>query len=581
MNMHQRSEQPVASKVTKGAHSPALPCGQAYTPVKRPPPAGGSQSSATARSQACTSVTRQPIGGSQSPATARSQACTADGLSQLFADAAATNVRKVRIKIFDTFDSRLKSAGLALLASGAGFRLIKTDDHSTLAIFGNASPLRFAADIPDPVGRSRLEPATQMRALRHYATVTTHGQNLRLLNEDGKTIVRVFLRSYCSVPARGNTADELSAQIVCTRLWLEPVRGYRAAARRADRFLCSNGWSRATLPVLPELLDELKVAQPPYSPKLQLQLDRRATADDATRRILLRLVEIIRVNWDGVIRDIDTEFLHDFRVAIRRTRSALSQIKGVLPAGITAQYKRDFSDFGKLSNKLRDLDVYLLNADSFRDMLPEQLACDLEPLFAYLAKERTRELRKVVRALHSSQYTDMMNNWERLLSNSCNTDESAINAELPVVGLASKRIYKKFMYILRFGAGITDATPDATLHELRIDCKKLRYLLEFFVSLYPVEKTRQLISQLKRLQDNLGRFNDLCVQEAELLTFVEKLPSNRPEQRRTIMAIGCLVEKLDLEKKAVRARFASVFSVFAGAENRALYKTLFATGKNR
>ena len=47
-----------------------------------------------------------------------------------------------------------------------------------------------------------------------------------------------------------------------------------------------------------------------------------------------RSLQTLRINEDGVRKDLDSEFLHDFRVAVRRTRSALSQIKGVFPAAV-------------------------------------------------------------------------------------------------------------------------------------------------------------------------------------------------------------------------------------------------------
>ena len=46
-------------------------------------------------------------------------------------------------------------------------------------------------------------------------------------------------------------------------------------------------------------------------------------AGEAAAAILLRLLDTIDANVAGVLADIDTEFLHDLRVSVRRTRSAL------------------------------------------------------------------------------------------------------------------------------------------------------------------------------------------------------------------------------------------------------------------
>ena len=106
-----------------------------------------------------------------------------------------------------------------------------------------------------------------------------------------------------------------------------------------------------------------------YSSKLSFSLQPEMTAREATRTILQFLSCVIKKNEQGVISDIDTEFLHDFRVAIRRTRSALSQIRGVLPKNVRDQFKADFSALQKSSNHLRDLDVYLLNKTKYQQML--------------------------------------------------------------------------------------------------------------------------------------------------------------------------------------------------------------------
>jgi CHAD domain-containing protein len=45
---------------------------------------------------------------------------------------------------------------------------------------------------------------------------------------------------------------------------------------------------------------------------------------------------------------------------------------------------------------------------------------------------------------------------------------------------------------------------------LRIALKKLRYTAEFFAPLYQKKKVRRYVSELKRLQESLGRLNDIA-----------------------------------------------------------------------
>jgi CHAD domain-containing protein len=117
------------------------------------------------------------------------------------------------------------------------------------------------------------------------------------------------------------------------------------------------------------------------------------------------------------------------------------------------------------------------------------------------------------------------------------------------------------------------------LHALRIECKKLRYLMEFFASLFPAKEINELIRQLKKLQNNLGDFNDLCVQQEYLLSLAVEFPDDRRQSRRTILAVGSLIGRLDAEKSRVKDSFAQTFTGFAAKANQKLFKSLFATAK--
>jgi CHAD domain-containing protein len=49
-------------------------------------------------------------------------------------------------------------------------------------------------------------------------------------------------------------------------------------------------------------------------------------ARETARRIIHKILGISRQNEAGIIDDIDTEFLHDYRICLRKIRSVLSLI---------------------------------------------------------------------------------------------------------------------------------------------------------------------------------------------------------------------------------------------------------------
>ena len=130
------------------------------------------------------------------------------------------------------------------------------------------------------------------------------------------------------------------------------------------------------------------------------------------------------------------------------------------------------------------------------------------------------------------------------------------------------------------GGKVRRKSPAEKLHRVRIDCKKLRYLLEFFSSLYERRDQSTLVRELKQLQDNLGDFNDICVQQDYLLNISAELPAGQQKVKNTLVAIGSLIETLDRKKQSVKDAFAKTFTNFAAPENQALFRQLFASRKN-
>ena len=66
------------------------------------------------------------------------------------------------------------------------------------------------------------------------------------------------------------------------------------------------------------------------SNKVDTTITAAMPASRAAATILLRLLDTVDANVGGVLADTDTEFLHDLRVSVRRTRSALKLFGDVL-----------------------------------------------------------------------------------------------------------------------------------------------------------------------------------------------------------------------------------------------------------
>lgn len=315
--------------------------------------------------------------------------------------------------------------------------------------------------------------------------------------------------------------------------------------------------------------------QPHASAKPDLQLRPTMAAGEAVRRILQGLLEAMEANEAGTCAARDPEFLHDFRVAIRRTRTALGQIKGVLPAPVLERFRPEFAWLGEITGPTRDLDVFLLRFEGYRERLPEEFRDALEPLGRFLEAHQRTEQSRLAEALASPRYRQFKKDWSAFLA-APGIQGSPPDAELPVAEVAGKRIRKVLRRAIRAGEAIGVDSPAEDLHELRKTCKKLRYLLEFFQSLYPPQKIARLIRALKTLQDNLGDFQDLQVQSEALQKFADQVAAEGEVPPRSLLAMGMLIEGLQHRQRQARAEFAGWLAEFSRKKNLRLFDEIFS-----
>ncbi len=200
-------------------------------------------------------------------------------------------------------------------------------------------------------------------------------------------------------------------------------------------------------------------------------------------------------------------------------------------------------------------------------MLPSQLQRGLEEFFEELEKQRVAALGTMRRHLQSSRYTELMTRWKAFLSGARDAGPWR-SAEVQCSPVARNIIRKRFRKIVKSGSKIGPDNPDDDLHRLRIQGKKLRYLLEFFRSFFDEQEIDYFHGQLKKLQNNLGDFNDISVQVEMLEKYLGSLSGRGKRSLRIAGAIGGLLTVLTQRQRKVRRKFEKTFAAFASEENR-------------
>lgn len=465
---------------------------------------------------------------------------------------------------YDSFDWRLYQNGIL-----CEFNRSKTTSDLVLKNLQNGRVFATLETSEAPSRNSRfkagkvrttLESYLEQRALLPVCTLEYEAYHLLLRNQDQQIILRLLLEDY----------DLLNGQ-----LSFRTVRGFLKTAEQIATALTEElGIRGLDRPVL-ELALGLEGRKPnDYSSKLKIVLDPVMRSDLAGKLIFSTLLKTIKANEQGVIADLDAEFLHDFRVAVRRTRTGLSQIKGVLPSDVNSYFTDFFSWLGQVTTPTRDLDVYLAKFETYKQQLPADLHVDLEPFLTLLQDKKLKNQQDLADKLRSPKFRKALVEWEQCLKSQA-YPKLAKMSHMDIKTLADRRIWKTYRRILEEGGAITIHSAPGDLHELRKTCKKLRYLMEFFQSLYPKLQIKKLITQLKGLQDVLGDFQDFEVQ----MDFIDQCAKDKENAlpSSTINALDELIRQLAAQKARARKHYQPAFEEFAMTKNHALFKSLFAT----
>lgn len=466
-----------------------------------------------------------------------------------------------RFSLLDCHDQSLRTSGVLLFEMTGSLRLVSADGQvQTQRTKGKGL---FAQDLPKGPVHTALRGFPPLRALMQTGAGTCEERVFAVLDDLQKTQVR----------GRALILSAGDGQV--SLVWVQRLRGYD----RAFDAVCAAMGQLGSGGGLGAVFDGLFPHAQPYQAKPDIDLDRAEPSIQVATDIIRTYLAVARQNEAGVIADIDTEFLHDYRVALRRIRSVLSLFKGVFSDADTAELKQVFSDLMAPTGRLRDLDVYLLEKDMYFSLIPENLHVGLRAMFDRFEADRKQQLARLTRKLRSKAYHASMTELNACFKPPGHIQPGA-NADRPAFDYACALIWKRYRKVCKLARSIDEETPDQIVHDLRIDCKKLRYLMEFFAPLFDDTDFKTIIKPLKKLQDNLGRFNDCSVQQDSLLAFVKDQSTAQDQVSAHLgLAAGGLVAVLDQRQRAERGRVIANFQHFDSPKIRTLVRRMFHQSK--
>lgn len=421
-------------------------------------------------------------------------------------------IERLHTRYYDTPARDLARAGIALRVRRAGEAWIQTLKaggrsagglHERVELewtlydatpdFDRLSGTPYEALFADPQLRAALQPVYETEFERVA---------LQLAWPDGARAELALDRGEVRAGDRSATISEAEIELIAG----EPARLFELAAALAEyvpvrlghRSKAERGDALAT-----DRKDTPTKAQP-------VELSPELSVADALSRIGLACLAQMQANEAGVLEeDADSEYLHQFRVGLRRLRALVGLFRFVAPKSAYEDTAKALRALGKSLAKARDWDVYV------GQMLPaaELPAPHAETLATGAERRRAKHRAKAREALRAPAYGKLMLKLAQRFNDPVLGMTEAgggkrIALDAPVGELAAAALDRYDRKLRKAGARLAEADDDAR-HALRLRAKRLRYIAEFFAALYPAEGVQPYVDALHDVQKALGAFNDV------------------------------------------------------------------------
>lgn len=442
--------------------------------------------------------------------------------------------RHLKSVYYDTPERTLRRDGLSLRVRQSGARFVQT-----IKTDAADDPLRrgeWEASVPSlapdlalamPFILEKLRVNLEARPLEAVFTADIH-RHARIVDLPSGTVEIAFDQGLLTAGDRSLPVSEIE---------LELKGGSAGTIYEIALRLAEHGSVKPSIRSKSARGFDLAAGTPPLvSRPRKLRLDPSVALDEAFATILrscfLHLLQSLPAAEDGR----NPEGVHQLRVALRRLRSVLDLMRS---AGALSNLDALRSEARWLAQDLsaaRDWDVFQLAT------LPAiAKACPMVPGFDALervaAERQSDAYRKAHHALDDrrcARFLIGLGGWieTRGWRNGVTAEDLGLLAE-PAVNFAERILSEQYAKVLKRGRRFRSLTVEE-LHRVRLATKRLRYLGEFLLPLFPDRKSaRKFSRKLAGLQEELGAFNDMAI-TASLL---DGLAAEAPDSATAAAAI--------------------------------------------
>lgn len=451
-------------------------------------------------------------------------------ISQLPVPSHLDEIRHSNVKLLDTFDWALDASQTMLLVdeAKAGTQIILSGPRYFIVaqvqllksewILPELLPNRF-------ISRHISELAAD-RALLVQVAISTTSYQICFLNSEGLAASTLWL---FHVPEFGRCGGLLVTK-----------HGYRSFHKKVETAL-RGAFKDLKLrvesgDVFDLVLNTKNRSRGDYKSKFSLDIEPSSYGCMALGQALASEERRAQKNALWIRDHPDAEFLHDFRVALRRTSSFMKSLEPLMgPIDIT-WFRTELKLFINLTSPVRDLEN--LEGLVAKHVKSNPSNGDLDNLCSGITADVSQSYADLATSIPSARFEHLLSSWSSLARRCISLTLSDVTPG-GISGLVSdskESVQPKTkigdcaqILLVDSGAALikralktrTNRTPES-LHKLRKEAKTFRYLLEFFEPVLEPEQARLCISSIKKLQDALGKYQDTFVQIQLLENLCEK-----------------------------------------------------------
>ena len=279
------------------------------------------------------------------------------------------------------------------------------------------------------------------------------------------------------------------------------------------------------------------ICPPPIA--VPVRLSGESAVNDLVYEVLRGQFHYLRCYTPRALEGMEPEGVHQMRVVTRRMRAVLRAFQDDLSSKRWRTLNQEFRWLAGKLGEVRDLDVQLQALESDVALIDPVDAEHLESYRTHMTQLHKLCQSALVQAIDSERFRQLVRDLENVLEKGPKKSELKRSGAVTIRDRGMQLINRHIDELLRDGNAIDASSPAESLHDLRITCKRLRYVFEFFKPYFD-GSLNVAIRYSKVLQDILGDFQDACMTQDRLRAYADQVwpESSGPGQ---FIAIGELI----------------------------------------